>query len=510
MKDTARQFGELVLRGFGQMFVTNNVVSGALYALALFIVAPKAAILSVLAAMLATGLALVLFGPTSSVRSGLFGVNGALLGAFWIYAPEVPWTVSWPVTAAGTLAIVALLHSSSEWLKRRQLALTPFSLPYVIVAWCCLAILAHWQIAEPQLPRGWEALRRGDLAEAEEAFSAANPHTERGLAYQADGLGWVNFRRGDNLAACAHFEQALVHWPELADALDGLGWSQYRLGAYEAAYENFRAAIGHDRWLADSWNGLGWLALGVGATDEAERCFRRAACSAPLCADAYTGWQSTASLTEQEVPERVAQRLQTWTSTYVARRYQWTTLPQCCAWLLFAVGILWHSRWSAAVATAGVTVSIIAARACGGDAWQTLDDVFIMNIVAINVALAGHYFKPGLGSTAWAWLVSALVTVAWASWHAWGATHGLPLLCAPFNLALVGSLALAGSVERHSTARLIIPLEVAVTSPARVWIWTRQRDIAGRCWRYFATPKAAPSSRVEAIVAHAETPAATR
>lgn len=476
MSKRLRTFLDCLLRGYGQLFATNRLASGGIYAAALFVAAPGAATLGLLAAALATALALRLAGNTSAVRCGLFGVQGVLLSGLWAYAPEAPWTVRLIATSVGVVVTTLLLHASAEWFRRRNLAMTLFSIPYVLVAWCTLLLLGQLGSVDRRLLPGWDALGTGDVDLAAQAFANAQPRSAGGLAYQADGLGWTQFRQGNYPSARESFERAIDQRPQMADAWDGLGWTLFRLGEYANADEAFRRATALDPWLADSWNGRGWLALGAEANDESRRHFARAAWSAPLCADAYAGQQQAARLRGDEQAEQFAATLHAWARACVPRRDQWTTLPQCCAWLLLAAGIAWHSRWSALAALGGVGLSVLVAA-------RPFDAMFLLNLAALNVALAGHYLRPGWVSTLWAWSVSVLLALAWPACQGWSMAHGWPLLCAPFNVGLLGSLLVAGGLQRLGLARLTMPLEVAVTSPARARVWVRQRAIAERCWR---------------------------
>jgi urea transporter len=447
---------EYVFRGYGQLFVTNNVGSGLLYAAALFCMSPSLGTLSLLAAGLMSVAAYALSGSTSTVRSGLYGVNGVLLGAVWSYVPEISWIARCLATVIGAIAMTLAIYAATEWFRRHKIGITLFSLPYVLYAWCILALLY--------------------------------PSGEAGRSVVQ---GWASFRQQDYTAARAAFEQALAKNPQLAEAYDGLGWTAYRFGEFPQATNAFQAAIANDSWLADSWNGLGWIAfnttvLSDHALDDAEQCFVQSALRAPLCSDTYDGLARIWFERGEYAAANMAKQLSTLTTTYIPRILKWTPITTLLAWVLFAVGIVWHSRWSACMATVSIAFSCAVANFWYAAPGTALDVTWLMNIAAISVALGGHYSRPGVASFLCTLATCSLVTIAWGPASAWCATYGLPLLCAPFNVALVGSLCFASGLQRAGVAKLAVPLEVAVTSPEAVRLWTRRCAIAERSWKRLA------------------------
>ena len=102
-------FGERLLRGYGQMFLANGVLPGALVLAGLFVLSPTYAGWSLLAAGLVTALATWLERASAELDAGLFGVNGALLGFSWIALPEL----AAPIKAASSTAGGASSSSNS-------------------------------------------------------------------------------------------------------------------------------------------------------------------------------------------------------------------------------------------------------------------------------------------------------------------------------------------------------------------------------------------------------------
>ena len=83
------RLAEYVLRGYGQLFLANRVTSGACFACALLLVAPVAGMLSLVGAVTLTATAMARSTPESLLKTGLFGVNGVLVGYAWALFPEV-------------------------------------------------------------------------------------------------------------------------------------------------------------------------------------------------------------------------------------------------------------------------------------------------------------------------------------------------------------------------------------------------------------------------------------
>ena len=78
MKVFAFSILKLVMRGYGQMFLANNITSGMIFSIALLILSPANATWSLLGAVASTLLA-KLAGMKAEMESGLFGINSTNL-----------------------------------------------------------------------------------------------------------------------------------------------------------------------------------------------------------------------------------------------------------------------------------------------------------------------------------------------------------------------------------------------------------------------------------------------
>lgn len=74
-------FLDSCLRGVGQVIFMNNPVSGALIFAGIWVASPWMFVCTLVGLVAATGTAVLLRQPCTAVRAGLFGYNGALVGA---------------------------------------------------------------------------------------------------------------------------------------------------------------------------------------------------------------------------------------------------------------------------------------------------------------------------------------------------------------------------------------------------------------------------------------------
>lgn len=332
---------KLVMRGYGQMFLANNITSGIIFFIALLILSPMIAVWSLLGAGASTLLAKIM-GMKAEMESGLFGVNGALLGLSWLMFPEVPAIGKLILTLLGSLIIVLLLVMSIKLFKRMRIGLTLFALPYIFAVWVNVFIASAAEWYEPIDMSGWKALAVRDSDKARILFEQSSPKTIRGRWYQHDGLGWANYYLGHHQSALNEFQKCIELEPTLFDAYGGAGWCEFNLGHYEQAELLFKAA--------STWNGLGWIHLGKGEYQEARLFFTKCILSMPLNSDAYLGLSRIAFQTESSKYSSGLAEISFWIGKNISPIMQTVSSIQILSWALFLVGILWHSRTSFFVA----------------------------------------------------------------------------------------------------------------------------------------------------------------
>lgn len=463
---------KLVMRGYGQMFLANNITSGIIFFIALLILSPMIAVWSLLGAGASTLLAKIM-GMKAEMESGLFGVNGALLGLSWLMFPEVPAIGKLILTLLGSLIIVLLLVMSIKLFKRMRIGLTLFALPYIFAVWVNVFIASAAEWYEPIDMSGWKALAVRDSDKARILFEQSSPKTIRGRWYQHDGLGWANYYLGHHQSALNEFQKCIELEPTLFDAYSGAGWCEFNLGHYEQAELLFK--------VASTWNGLGWIHLGKGEYQEARLFFTKCILSMPLNSDAYLGLSRIAFQTESSKYSSGLAEISSWIGKNISPIMQTVSSIQILSWALFLVGILWHSRTSFFVALFLIIILTTFTWVVPSVGKSLSDINLFFNLLALFLAFGGQYLRMGLKTALWSSVLAIGMITTWGWFGSILNLVGFPVLCLPFNLALVGTLIMFPWFGL--TRSLLIPLEVATSSPEEVSLWLAKAQLVGKCWK---------------------------
>ncbi|MDB6007241.1 MAG: hypothetical protein JWR15_4228 [Prosthecobacter sp.] len=463
------------LRGYGQMLVANSRITGVCVLIGLFILSVETALMSLGGALLISALAQWRAQNGSVLKTGLFSVNGALLGALWYLFPQVPLWAQALTTALGCAAMAFFFVPVAERMHEKKSPYVLFSLPYIAAAWTALTALIFFGVHDAELTRGWRALLTNRFEKAEKHFLNTEVSTDMAEAYRCAGLGWSLYRRGDQTGAQTAFSRVLSLKIGVADAYDGLGWSRFRQGRYDDAELAFRRAVALDSFFADSWDGLGWCAVKAGHPDEARRHFTTAALCAPLFADAYSGFASTLSGGEVQT---YATFCGEFLSSHLGQTAQFTSSRVLLCWVWFFIGILWHSRASALVALGAIGVCVL------GSLWKPVfgDPAFAMNVIVLALALGGHYLRLNARTVAWMLLVILALALMWEPLSEALLRLALLPLCLPFNFALLGSVAFFGWLHRRGLRDERIPIDWASSTPAQIRTFCVQKEVADACW----------------------------
>ncbi|NES65795.1 MAG: urea transporter [Okeania sp. SIO2D1] len=155
------------LRGIGQVGFANNPVSGLLITLAVFIQSPWTALMLVVGVVTATWTGYLMHLDRPSVRNGIFGLNGALVGlALGTFGAWGNGTGNWLwVLAAIVCAALStvLMEYLGNWMAV-NLGLPSMAVPFQIVTYSFLAIALYvpqpfFQLgAPPPFPNPAESL----------------------------------------------------------------------------------------------------------------------------------------------------------------------------------------------------------------------------------------------------------------------------------------------------------------------------------------------------------------
>jgi urea transporter/Ca2+-binding EF-hand superfamily protein len=164
------------LRGLGQVIFINNPVSGLLLLLALLLQSPWMALFAAAGTLTANLTARAIDAEPPALSNGLYGFNGALVGAALAAFAHVEVgnsMLAWlAVVVAGAIVTTLLLHGLGRWVFR-AMGLPPLTLPFCLVTWLLLDLVASLnhptlQLAEhPALQSGIGVL---------EALLLALPH----------------------------------------------------------------------------------------------------------------------------------------------------------------------------------------------------------------------------------------------------------------------------------------------------------------------------------------------
>ena len=463
---------KLVMRGYGQMFLANNITSGMIFFIALLILSPANATWSLLGAVASTLLA-KFAGMKAEMESGLFGINGALLGLSWMIFPEVPAIGKLILTLLGSLIITLLLVVSIKLFKRMRLGLTLFALPYIFAVWLNVFIASAAGWYEPIDMGGWNALAMRKPDNAKILFEESRPKSIRGRWYQHDGLGWANYYLGHYQSALKEFQKSIELEPKLFDAYSGVGWCEFNLGHYEQAELLFK--------VASNWNGLGWIHLGKGEFQEARSYFYKCLLFTPLNSDAYLGISRIALQTEPTNHSAWLTKISYWIQRTISPVMQTTSSIQILSWTLFLMGILWHSRTSFFIALFLITTLISLTLTVPSLGKSLYDINLFFNLLALFLAFGGQYLRMGLKTALWTAVLAIGMVTTWEWLGSIFNLVGLPVLCLPFNLALVATLIVFPWF--HLTRAMLIPLEVATSSPEEVNLWLAKAELVGKCWK---------------------------
>jgi urea transporter len=134
------------LRGIGQAIFVNNPISGLLILIALFIQSSWVGTMSIAGVMASTLAAIALNLDRTSLRNGIFGYNGILVGAALANfgaSGNGAWNPCWIVATILFSALTSLIMKTFGLWFLRKVNCSPLTLPFVMTTLLFLAI-AVW------------------------------------------------------------------------------------------------------------------------------------------------------------------------------------------------------------------------------------------------------------------------------------------------------------------------------------------------------------------------------
>ena len=139
-------FVNSVLRGIGQVIFINNPISGVLILVALFIQSSWVGAMGLLGVVASTVMALMLTLDRNTIRNGIFGYNGALVGVALATFSDPSaggglggWAIAILLFAAFS---TILMHTVGKWWVKK-VNTPPLTLPFIIATLMGFA-LAQW------------------------------------------------------------------------------------------------------------------------------------------------------------------------------------------------------------------------------------------------------------------------------------------------------------------------------------------------------------------------------
>jgi urea transporter len=475
-----------ILYGYGQLFLCRNNVSSVLFLLALVVSSPVNALWSLLGAIVVTTAALLFKPDLALLKSGLFSVNGVLLGYSWIFFPEVPNNIKLVVTILASILCALVLTLVSNFIRIKGSRITLFTIPYVAVTFLMLFLLPATGAYDRNLYQGWTSLSEKDLNKSSSSFQNVESKIPRVLSFREDGLGWNSFFQKNYPAARLHFQIAINQDTAFADAYDGLGWTSYKLGDRTIAQQSFSRATVLNPFLADSWDGLGWLYLEQGQYNQSKSMFTRGVLTAPLFADAWYGLHRSLLQLGKTAASARCLKIHQWLKGKVNPQYTFMSSGQLLAFVLLLCGFFIHSWVSGTVVIASIVFYSILQHFLphtGGS--NSLNMLY--NLAALTIAIGGHYLRPSKLTWIWSVVLIFLFVIFWSPATNFLLKFGLPLLCLPFNLFLLGTLLLGYLLQKFTEQRLLVPLDVAITTPQKVHRWYLRAKTARKCWSEIAS-----------------------
>jgi urea transporter len=122
------------LRGIGQVMLQENAMTGLCFLVGITFDSLWMALGTVLGALVSTVTAMILGWSPKEILAGIYGFNGALVGVagFFFLRPRLQTAV---LVVAFSIAAVFLTY-----LFRRYLSFPTYTAPFVLSAWCMLAL----------------------------------------------------------------------------------------------------------------------------------------------------------------------------------------------------------------------------------------------------------------------------------------------------------------------------------------------------------------------------------
>ncbi|MET3021993.1 urea transporter [Flavobacterium hydatis] len=131
-----------VLKGIGQIMLQENIYTGLLFTIGLFIGSASMGIAVLLASLTGTLTAKVLKYDKEEISMGLYGFSASLVGValVFLFKNEI---IIWLLVIVGSIAAAMLQHF---FIKRK---IPVFTFPFIFVTWVLVTLLHHFSNIPP-------------------------------------------------------------------------------------------------------------------------------------------------------------------------------------------------------------------------------------------------------------------------------------------------------------------------------------------------------------------------
>ncbi len=151
------EFGEHVLRGIGQVMLQNNIASGLLFLIGIFVGSWQCGFYALFGTVVATATAVLPGAPSRSVGNGLYGLNGTLtgLGLATFLNHDVTLVIYVAIAAMSVTVVMAAIQNAAGANGY------PLTGPFILTTWIFIGavyayanVLSGPALGSPHLPTG--------------------------------------------------------------------------------------------------------------------------------------------------------------------------------------------------------------------------------------------------------------------------------------------------------------------------------------------------------------------
>ncbi|MGV8057817.1 MAG: urea transporter [Smithellaceae bacterium] len=143
------QLVDILLRSYGQVLFSDNVVTGLFLLIALMMISGSTVLFSLVGIAVASLTAYFLQEERTFIKHGIFGFNGALFGFFW------SWYFSVSIVSVMLFVVMAIIVVRVQSSLMKKLSLGPFNLPVMslpaVIVLISSLVIVYWFVYSARL-----------------------------------------------------------------------------------------------------------------------------------------------------------------------------------------------------------------------------------------------------------------------------------------------------------------------------------------------------------------------